>query len=173
MQPTANTRRPGEIAFGVALLMFSLFMLWQAYEISGFSSLSSAGAFPMAMAAIMVVTATISLMHSLRLSSPRGGMRLFVKQILPPTVVVFSLLILGYSLLLEPLGFVLASFVFLLVSSWFLQAGQFKRALLLSVISIVRVYIVFRLMFQVVLPEGVIPERSIMAAIGTLVSGGK
>lgn len=172
MQPNANTRRPGEIAFGVVLLIFSLIMLWQAYAIAGFSSLSSAGAFPMAMASIMAVTAAISLLRSLRLPSPSGGMQLFVKEILPPAVVVFSLLILGYSLLLQPLGFVLASFVFLLVSSWFLQAGQFKRALLLSVLSIVSVYIVFRLIFQVVLPEGVIPERSIMAAIGALFSGG-
>lgn len=172
MQPNANTRRPGEIAFGVLLLIFSLFMLWQAYGISGFSSLSSAGAFPMAMAAIMLVTAAISLLRSLRLPSPSGGMQLFIKEVLPPTVVAFSLLILGYSLLLQPLGFVLASFAFLLVSSWFLQAGQFKRALLLSVISIISVYIVFRLIFQVVLPEGVIPERSIMAAVGSLFSGG-
>lgn len=172
MQPNANTRRPGEIAFGAMLLIFSLFMLWQAYEISGFSSLSSAGAFPMAMAAIMVATAAISLLRSLRLQSPSGGMQLFVKEIMPPTVVAFALLILGYSLLLQPLGFVLASFTFLLVSSWFLQAGQFKRALLLSVISIVSVYIVFRLIFQVVLPEGIIPERSIMAAIGNLFVGG-
>lgn len=173
MQTNAQMRRPGEIAFSAFLLFFSLFMLWQAYQISGFSSVSSAGAFPMAMAAIMALTAAISLLRALRLPKPAGGMKLFVKEIVPPTVVVFSLMIFAYSLLLQPLGFVLSSFVFLLVSSWFLQAGQFKRALLLSVISIVCVYIVFRLIFQVVLPEGVIPERSIMAAIGNLFAGGK
>lgn len=172
MQSNPQMRRPGERAFNALLLLFSLFMLWQAYKISGFSSLSSAGAFPMAMAVIMAVTAAISLLRALRLPSASGGLKLFIKEIVPPAVVVFSLLILGYSLLLRPLGFVLSSFAFLLVSSWFLQAGHFKRALLLSVLSIVCVYIVFRLVFQVVLPEGVIPERSIMAAIGALFSGG-
>ena len=93
-------------------------------------------------------------------------------QILPQVAVVFSVFILGYSLLLKPLGFVLASFLFLLVSTWFLEGGRFKRSLLLSVVSIVAVYIVFRLVFQVVLPEGIIPERSIMAAIRDLFAGG-
>lgn len=172
MPNEVQTRRPGEVTFNAVLLAFSLFMFWQAYLIVGFSSLSSAGAFPMAMTAIMSVTAAIALLRSARRRSPQGGVTLFRKEVLPPAVVVFSAFILGYSLLLQPLGFLLASFLFLVVSTWFLEAGRFRRAVLLSTISIVGVYVVFRLIFQVVLPEGLIPERGLASAIGNLLRGG-
>lgn len=163
---THNTRRPGEIVFNVVLFGFSLFIFWQAYQISGFSALSSAGAFPMAMSAIMVVSSAAVLVRSLRLASPGGGFTGFRKEVLPPVVLVFSLFILGYSIALKSLGFLLASFLFLLVSIWFLERGRLGRTILLAVVSIVGVYVVFRLVFQVVLPEGIIPERAILAAIG-------
>ncbi len=40
---TKRSRLPGETAFTVILLLVSAFMLWTAYGISGFESLSSAG----------------------------------------------------------------------------------------------------------------------------------
>ena len=172
MQNDTQERRPGELVFNAVLLIFSLFMFWHAYRIAGFSSLSSAGAFPMAMSALMAVTSSTVLLRTWRRRAARGGLQAFWVQILPQVAVVFSVFILGYSLLLKPLGFVVASFLFLLVSTWFLEGGRFKRSLLLSVVSIVAVYIVFRLVFQVVLPEGIIPERSIMAAIRDLFAGG-
>jgi hypothetical protein len=173
MQNDTTTRRPGELIFNCILLAFSLFMLWQAYQISGFSSVSSAGAFPMAMASIMAVTSAISIIANVKRRAGPEPFKSFKTQILPKAVVVFALLILAYSLLLEPLGFILASFAFLLVASSFLQGGNIKRALLLSTLSIIGVYIVFRLIFQVVLPEGIIPERAIMAAIGDFFSGAR
>jgi len=167
-----KTRRPGEVLFNAALFGLSLFMFWQAYGISGFSSLSSAGAFPLAMSGIMIVTVTGILLRSMKSSAPQGGFAAFRREVLPPVVLIFSLFILAYSMAMKSLGFLLASFIFLLASIWFLERGRFSRALLLSVVSIVGVYIVFRLIFQVVLPEGLIPERAIMAAIGDFLKGG-
>jgi putative tricarboxylic transport membrane protein len=160
-----KTRRSGEIAFNITLLGFSLFMFWKAWQISGFSALSSAGAFPMAMSAIMVASSAIVLFRSARLPSPGGGLAAFRREVLPSAVLVFAILILIYSLILKSLGFLLASFVFLLVSIWFLERRSLGRTLLLAVVSIVGVYVIFRLVFQVVLPEGVIPERAILAVI--------
>lgn len=170
---THNTRRPGEIVFNAALFGFSLFMFWQAYQISGFSALSSAGAFPMAMSAIMIIASAVVLVRSLRLASPGGGWSGFRKEVLPPAVLVFSLFILAYSITLKSLGFLLASFLFLLVSIWYLERGRIGRTLLLAIVSIVGVYVVFRLVFQVVLPEGIIPERAILAVIGDFFAGSK
>ncbi|KXF75390.1 hypothetical protein ATN84_19195 [Paramesorhizobium deserti] len=167
-----KTRRPGEVVFNAVLFAFSLFIFWQAYGISGFSSLSSAGTFPLAMSGIMIVTAASVLFRSMRLSVPQGGFAAFRREVLPPVVLIFSLFILAYSMAMKSLGFLAASFVFLLASIWFLERGRFSRALLLSIVSIVGVYIVFRLIFQVVLPEGIIPERAIAAAIGDFLKGG-
>ena len=44
-------RKVGELFFGFIVLAFSVFLFWQAYEISGFSELSSPGSVPMAAAA--------------------------------------------------------------------------------------------------------------------------
>ncbi|ASY65701.1 Tricarboxylate transport protein TctB (plasmid) [Sinorhizobium sojae CCBAU 05684] len=170
---THTNRRPGEIVFNAALFGFSLFMFWQAYQISGFSALSSAGAFPMAMSAIMIIASAVVLVRSLRLASPGEGWSGFRREVLPPAVVVFCLFILAYSITLKSLGFLLASFLFLLVSIWYLERGRLGRTLLLAIVSIVGVYVIFRLVFQVVLPEGIIPERAILAAIGDFFAGSK
>ncbi|MGP4689584.1 tripartite tricarboxylate transporter TctB family protein [Agrobacterium pusense] len=172
MQEQPTTRRPGEVVFTLILLIGSLFLLWQAYGISGFSGLSSAGAFPMAMSAVMVVSLAIILSNTLRKPAPAAVLERLRAEILPATVVVFCGLILVYSLILDWLGFIPASFLFLLASITFLQGGRFKRAFGLSVLSIICVYVVFRLVFQVVLPEGLIPERAIIAWVQSLFSAG-
>lgn len=127
----------------------------------------------MAMSAIMTIASAVVLVRSLSLASPGGGWSGFRKEALPPAVVVFSLFILAYSITLKSLGFLLASFLFLLVSIWYLERGRLGRTLLLAIVSIVGVYVVFRLVFQVVLPEGIIPERAILAAIGDFFAGSK
>ncbi len=119
----------------------------------------------MAMSAVMVVSLAIILAKTLRKPAPAAVIDRLRTEILPATVVVFCLLILLYSLALDVLGFIPSSFLFLLASITFLQGGRFKRALGLSLLSILCVYVVFRLVFQVVLPEGLIPERAIIAWI--------
>ncbi|MGE6741357.1 tripartite tricarboxylate transporter TctB family protein [Allorhizobium pseudoryzae] len=172
MHEQQTTRRPGEVVFTIFLLVGSLVLLWQAYGISGFSALSSAGAFPMAMSAIMVVSLAIILAKTLRKPAPAAVLERLRAEILPATVVVFCGLILVYSLILDWLGFIPASFLFLLTAITFLQGGRFKRALGLSLLSILCVYVVFRLVFQVVLPEGLIPERAIIAWIQSFFATG-
>lgn len=172
MHEQQTTRRPGEVVFTIFLLVGSLVLLWQAYGISGFSALSSAGAFPMAMSAVMVVSLAITLARTLRKPAPAAVLERLRAEILPGTVVVFCGLILVYSLILDWLGFIPASFLFLLTAITFLQGGRFKRALGLSLLSIICVYVVFRLVFQVVLPEGLIPERAIIAWIQSFFATG-
>jgi hypothetical protein len=172
MQEQPTTRRPGEVVFTIILLVGSLVLLWQAYGISGFSALSSAGAFPMAMSSVMVVSLSVILLRTLRMPAPAAVLDRFRTEILPATVVVFGGLILVYSLVLNTLGFVLSSFLFLLASITYLQGGRFKRALGLSLLCILCVYVVFRLVFQVVLPEGLIPERAIIAWAQSLFAAG-
>ncbi len=66
MDSPPRHRMPGETVFVSALLMLSLFLFWTAFKISGFKSLSSAGAYPMAATATMVVCAIIILLDAVR-----------------------------------------------------------------------------------------------------------
>jgi hypothetical protein len=83
-------------------------------------------------------------------------------------VLAFGALIVLYGLVLESLGFILASFGFLFSGILLLYRRGPLPALGYAVVSIVLIYVIFRLVFQVVLPEGIVPERRILADLGAL-----
>lgn len=158
MQPTRQ-RLPGELSFLAVLLLASLFLLWTAYGISKFESLTSAGAFPMFAAAIMVVCAVLILRDAAR-SAPtetRAGESLaaqFVRRLTPPVVVGFTVAIALYMVLLQPLGFLLASYLFLVVSMALLGSRRWGLNLLVSALALAAIYGIFQTGFSVVLPSG-------------------
>jgi lysylphosphatidylglycerol synthetase-like protein (DUF2156 family) len=164
-------KQPGETVFGFLMLAMSLFLLWTAYGIAGLSSLSSPGAFPLAASAVMVLASAVTVVKNARLPAERGGSSAFFAQVMPTIVGVFCGLVAVFAVLLESAGFLVAAFVFLLASIMFLHKRGLVRSLLLTVLSVTVVYVVFRLIFQVVLPEGIVPEREILAAIGNLFGG--
>lgn len=169
MEPQA-TRRPGEVVFTILMLAVSIFLFWQAHKISGFSSKSSPGAFPLAATAIMVIASVVTVLNTLRAPAAPQGWLAFRTEIAPNIVVIFATLILLYSLMLESIGFIIVSFTFLFAGILLLHNQGAGKALFWSLISIVFVYVIFRLMFKVVLPEGVIPERRMLGDLGALLA---
>lgn len=165
-------KHPGESAFSWLMLLFSIFMFYQAYRIDGLSALSSSGAIPLAASAVMIIASCLVVINNFSRLPAEGGSKAFFSQIIPGTVAVFCGLILIVAVVLKTVGFILTAFTFLLVSIWFLHKRGFIPALLLALLSIVVVYVIFRLVFQVVLPEGIVPEREIMAAIKSYFNAG-
>lgn len=166
-------KRPGETTFNVIMLLLSLILAWQAYEISGFSSVSSPGAFPTAAAAVMVLAAIIVVFSDLRRPREAQGTlaergQAFSTQITPTVVSVFAGFVIGYATVLDLLGFLPASFLFLLAAIQFLHRGSIVFSVGVSLLSLFVIYVIFRLIFQVVLPEGIVPEAEIMAWIEQL-----
>ena len=151
--------RPGEATFGYMLLIFSLFLLYNAFAISGFSSLSSPGVFPLVAASAMVVSALTIILKNR--AAPQGEattfshrLRLFHSQILPlKPMVIYIAMVIGFMMVLEPFGFIPSALIFLFVSFWYLYAKGAVFALVLSIGSVAIVYALFRLVFKVVLPE--------------------
>ncbi|ESR27037.1 tripartite tricarboxylate transporter TctB family protein [Lutibaculum baratangense] len=155
---TQRRRRPGELAFGLALLVFSALALWQARGISGFDSLSGAGVFPMLAAGTMVVSALVALLQGARRprSTEGGEAASFAETILPVRLVLFVALIALYMVALPYLGFLVASFLFLWAGFWFLHRGGLAMPLLLAAGSLAVIYVLFRYVFSVILPKGVL-----------------
>jgi putative tricarboxylic transport membrane protein len=164
--PFVKTRKPGERIFCFLLVIGSVYLFWQSYAISGFSSLSSPGAFPLAASATMVLASCITFLNTLKTPAAEGVR--FVYHCFPPIVAIIMALILIYSVVLESLGFVLSSFVFLFVSIQFLYRRGVLTTFTISLLALIVVYIIFRLIFQVVLPEGIVPEREILSSIKSL-----
>jgi putative tricarboxylic transport membrane protein len=142
----------------VLLVLFASFSLWAAFGISRFSSISSAGAFPMVCAAAMVVTAVMSLGGSLRKSAPEAsehsGLHQFVTHVLPVRLVLFVAALVGYMLLLETLGFLVSSYLYLVISMRILGSRRLGMNTVLSLLVLAGVFLVFRTAFSVVLPTG-------------------
>ena len=103
--PFIKTRKPGERIFCLLMVMGSVYLFWQSYAISGFSSFSSPGAFPLAASATMVLASCVTFLNTLKL--PAAENVRFVYHCFPPIVAVIMALILIYSVVLESLGFVL------------------------------------------------------------------
>ncbi|GGH59221.1 tripartite tricarboxylate transporter TctB family protein [Frigidibacter albus] len=166
---TTQPRRPGELVFTIIMVLGSLFLLWSAYGISGFEALSAPGAIPMVTAATMAICALMILRDTLR-RSPVTGEKL-ERDILPMPVVVTIVMITAYALLLKPLGFVPTSFIFLTVMIRYLARCTFARAVLLSVVIVAVIYLVFRVVFTVLMPAGIVPEAEIIAWVSGLFAG--
>ena len=149
--------RAGENFFAWLMMAFSLFVLIQAYLISGFSSISSAGTFPMGAAAIMVVAMALVLLENRKLEKPddddlKDELHRAAKQVLPKVFLVYTGIIIGYMVLIKPLHFVPSSFAFLLVSMIYLKGSTVIKSLIISTLTLACIYAVFQYFFRVVLP---------------------
>lgn len=166
----ADARRPGELVFAGVLAAASLFLLWEAYGISGFRALSSPGSVPMATTAVMVITSLIVLVRTARL--PKVDGESVSRDILPVSVILLALMLVAYGVLLRPLGFLPTSALFLIVAIKFLSRRSWAFTLSVSVGSLVLIWIIFRLVFTVLMPAGIVPEAQFVQILRDLFSGG-
>ena len=153
-----RARLPGETAFCSLMLLLAAFLLWAAYDISGFESWTSAGSFPMAAAATMLVCAVVILgqtrrkpMAQAEAGSTLGALR---RTIAPPAVVSIAAAITAYMLLLESLGFAVSSLAFLVGCMRLLGSHRWGRNLVVAIGLLVAIHLVFQTVFSVQLPAG-------------------
>ena len=152
-------RLPGELGFASAMLLFGLTALWLSYRISGFSSWSSAGSVPLGTSFFLSASALMILLGTLRKPAVHGTpgnslARQFYAKVLPLRHLLFTAVIVLYMLLLEPLGFVASSFLYLTGASLVLGERRYVHMIVANALSLVVVYLVFQTAFSVVLPIG-------------------
>ncbi|MBT9385658.1 tripartite tricarboxylate transporter TctB family protein [Pseudooceanicola sp. CBS1P-1] len=164
-----DRRRPGELAFALTMVAGSAVLVWNAYGISGFSSMSSAGAVPLALTAVMALSALVIALQTLR--RRRVATETLVRDILPPMVIVLGLGLLAFGLLLEPLGFVPTAALFLVGAIRILARCRWRVALSVGLGSLLVIWLVFRLVFTVLLPPGLLPEAELIGALRALMGG--
>jgi putative tricarboxylic transport membrane protein len=165
-----DQRRPGELGFAIFLTIASLFLLYSAYGISGFEALSGAGSVPMATTLIMAVSALIVALRTARLN--KVAHETLAKDIMPVMVILFIGFLVVFGLLLKPLGFVLTAALFLTVAIKVLSRKGWGYTLTVALGSLVVIWIVFRVVFTVLLPAGILPEAEFIQFFRNLMSGG-
>lgn len=156
-------RRPGELAFGALMLVASLGLIRSAYGIEnafGPNGLSSPRSIPLATAVVMAVSALIIVVKSARL--PLDRTETIARDILPPVVLVFAAFLITYGILLRPLGFLPTSALFLVAAIKILARRGWGWTLMISLGSLVVVWLIFRIVFSVLMPAGIVPEAEVI-----------
>jgi hypothetical protein len=150
-----RARRPGETVFGLALLAFALWALWESHAIAGFDRLSGAGVFPMLASGVMAASALAILSETRRRAAPEdGGAAAAARFLLPPRLILFAALMTAFAAAIPPLGFLPAAGAFALAAIWLLWRRGPLRAAAVTALAIAAIWLVFRVVFQVVLPTG-------------------
>lgn len=152
---TRSSRKPGEIFFVAVLIIVSAAALWLAYGIAGFSKWSSPGVFPMLAAGSMLFS-SIFIFRDAIVSRVSRSIE-DVEQpmpVLPKQVALVTLLLIVYVLAMPTLGFLLDSGLFLFACIAILWKKPLWQTLLVTLISLVAIHIIFRIVFQVILPQG-------------------
>ncbi|GGX99500.1 hypothetical protein GCM10007160_29010 [Litchfieldella qijiaojingensis] len=147
----------GERAFDWLLLLFSGAVFYQAYQITGFSSINSAGAFPIGLSLIMIASSIAVLVNHRRKEKPntRGPLdelTSFLRQHFPINVLVFCALAVAYLAAIQPFSFFVSTFAFLALTFIYLRQGKIVSSLIISAVAIAVIYVLFTLVFRVYLP---------------------
>ncbi len=162
-------RRPGELGFAIFLTLASLGLLYSAYGISGFEALSSPGSVPMATTLAMVISAIIVALRTAKL--PKVADETLSKDILPVMVIVFVGFLILFGVLLKPLGFLPTSALFLVAAFKLLSRKSWGYSVTIAFASLLVIWLVFRIVFTVLLPAGIVPEAEFIQIFRNLLSG--
>lgn len=162
-------RRPGELGFALLLTLASAILLYNAHAISGFDALSGPGSVPMATTAVMLISALVVSLRTARL--PRVAYETLSRDILPVTVIIFAGFLVIFGLLLKPLGFLPTAALFLIAAIKLLSRWGWPRTTLTALGALLVIWIVFRVIFTVLLPSGVVPEAEFIQFFRNLMSG--
>ncbi|MBN7785815.1 tripartite tricarboxylate transporter TctB family protein [Ponticoccus gilvus] len=166
-------RRPGELLFAAVLTGASAFLLFDAWGIEnsfGPNGLSSPRAIPVAATFVMLLSAGLVLVQTARL--PKDRAETVLKDILPPVVMLFAALLIAYGLLLRPLGFLPTSALFLITAIKILGRRGWGWTLAVSLGSLLLIWLVFRIVFSVLMPTGILPEAELLQVFRGLIAGG-
>ena len=155
---SSHPRLPGELTFMAIAVLISVFLLWASYGISRFDSIASPGAFPMVCALTMLVTGGMSLIKTAKaklvLENNETWLGQLVRKVLPLQLILFTVLIVAYMLLLEVLGFLVGSYLFLALSMSLLGSKRVGLNLVVSAVVLAAIFVIFQTAFSVVLPQG-------------------
>ena len=154
MSSQTPDRRPGELVFALLIVVFSAATSWLSYGISGFTGKTTAGVFPMIASGVMMVSSVVILVSATRLPATPKSSNGFLAEVLTQRHMIMIGFIIAYVLLMPLIGFVASSAVFLFCSFQFLWRKNPLLILVLTGATLAIIYVIFRKVFQVVLPQG-------------------
>jgi putative tricarboxylic transport membrane protein len=118
----------------------------------------------------MALTAGIVVLKTARL--PLDRTETIARDILPGVVLIVAAFLIAYGFLLRPLGFLPTSALFLICTIKILSGRSLAWTVLVSLGSLIVVWLIFRIVFTVLMPAGIVPEGEIIQVFRNLIGGG-
>ena len=148
-----------DFASSLFLLVLGLFLAFQSFRLSVWSQFGpDEGFFPLAIAVVIIVLSLIILLKALHPARAEGetgtaGTWRGKKETIFK-VSFYTILMVAYGLLMERLGFLMASTLLLFPLAKIVERQSWTKALMLVGISIATSYILFACLLGVPLPKG-------------------
>lgn len=147
----------GERTFCAMLLIFTLTILYLAYDIAGLSSVNSPGAFPLGVGLIMLLSVIKIGFELIGKTKPDSNgwldsARQFIHEHFPKRTLIFLGLAVIYLAAIQWASFYVSTFVFLVLSIVYLRNGRVAGAVMVAAILLAVIYLLFTLAFSVYLP---------------------
>ena len=158
--PDARVRASGTavpLVAGVVLVLLAAVMLREAFSVEvGRDLVRGPRLFPAVITVVFAVLAVAYLVQQVVALVRRSDTGVEGLGDVPKVVAMVVLLVV-YGLVLEPLGYVLSTFVLFVAGSFLLGSRAWKRDLVVGVCLSLGIYLVFTRGLAVHLPQGVIP----------------
>lgn len=153
--PASGSRAP--LLAGLALVVLGVVMVREAFTVPvGADLISGPRLFPVVITVVFLALAACYLVQELvkvGRSLTTHGERLGDWQ----RVAAMTGLLLAYGLVLEPVGYILSTFVLFLGGCWLLGSRAWRRDVIVGVGLSLGIYLLFTQLLAVRLPPGVIP----------------
>lgn len=140
-------RKTKEIISLIVIYMIAFLFLFQSFGFKG-----DAGLFPKILSIIIIVLNTIQLVKVItgHLIEIKGKEELDGKKL-----VVILVASLAYVLSLQVLGFVVSSLIYLILAMYLLRVENKKALVIISVLTIIVIYLSFGVLLKVPIPKGI------------------
>lgn len=147
-----------ELLFNVVLL---LFFIYNFINVGGVEPPKMPGTingseYARALLAILIVFIIINIVkiYGRRTTQDTFKINFDIKKFLTNKLFIGSAILLIYSLALDTVGFIIASFVMFLCYSYLLGQRNIPKLILSAVVSVVVLYLIFDVLLGIILPRG-------------------
>lgn len=153
-QPAQSNQKPGELYFLSMLSLVFVLFLYEALKNKGLleGKISGPGIIPQLIAVGSIIMIFILFMQFIKNHYKEGKVFEVIETLFSKNLVVIIVAVVLYALLLEKFKFILTSGAFLFFSMIALEPKKIINKLIISTATLVFIVLIFKYVFQVVLP---------------------
>lgn len=152
--PVQSKQKPGELYIVSLLFITFVLFFYEAFGDNGIlqGELNGPGSISQLIIVVGLIMLVLLFMQFIKKHYKEGTISQVVQTLFSKDLIAIITFIVLYALLLEKLGFILTSILFLFASMVILEPKKILNKLLISLVTVGTIVVIFRYVFQVLLP---------------------